>query len=122
MKKVNLVLAFVVMSIFIFASCEKETSMNKAEDTVKLEESIGVELSKVSDNYILDGITGTLYQTVTSEQDIFIANESMEKNQVAWEHTTHVSGGVITCDGEALDCKIYSHGDGVMIRTRPGTF
>ncbi len=39
MKKVNLVLAFVVMSIFIFASCEKENNMNKTEDTVKLEQT-----------------------------------------------------------------------------------
>jgi len=121
MKRVNLVLAFIVMSIFIFASCEKETSMNKTEDTVKLEESIGVELSKVSDNYILDGITGTLYQTTTSEQDVFIADESLEKNLVVWEHTTESDGTTITCSGPASDCKIYLHDDGVMIRYKPSS-
>ncbi len=123
MKRVNFVLAFAVMFIFIFASCEKENNMNKTEDTVKLEERLGVELSKVADSYVLDGVTGTLYQTTASGQDIFIANKSMEKGVVTWEHTTRAdpNTGTLSCSGPAVDCKIYTHDDGIMIRYKPAS-
>ncbi len=119
MRKVNFVLALVVVFSFVFTGCEKETSLNKTQEQIELEKNLGVELILIEDNAVLGGVEGTSYQTINTIQNVFIPNDKMEKDVPVYINKFTQSGGCIYCNGEGDDCNYVIIDDGVHIVIKP---